>query len=274
MFRSGVPAAGIEYYLPLFFESVATIFDYLPRGASVALHGPVSDAVNDFWRDATSRYRLSGGDPDRPLLAPPQLFVPAEEFFVRLKDFPRIDISAAEQEQEKEQPVRSGALPDVGATAARRSARRAQLFVDRLGPAVYGRSNLPSAARPGDLLPRVWAAACPDCRFQSFLATELFCAGCLPVSLCFGAPDDGWAIVTEAELTPAWCAGCARARRSSLCEFCCETSELQVGDPVVHEATASAAKGLVSLDIGDGQTDFCSNTRAATSCTSRSRSSA
>ena len=30
-----------------------------------------------------------GGDPDRPLLQPPQLFLPAEEFYVRAKDFPR-----------------------------------------------------------------------------------------------------------------------------------------------------------------------------------------
>ncbi len=29
---NGVPAAGVEYYLPLFFESVATLFDYLPAG--------------------------------------------------------------------------------------------------------------------------------------------------------------------------------------------------------------------------------------------------
>ena len=52
---NGVPAAGIEYYLPLFFESTATIFDYLPSssesGCTLALHGEVSSAINDFWRD-------------------------------------------------------------------------------------------------------------------------------------------------------------------------------------------------------------------------------
>src|SRR5581483_1810969 len=35
---SGIPAAGVEYYLPLFFESVATLFDYLPQGCTLALH--------------------------------------------------------------------------------------------------------------------------------------------------------------------------------------------------------------------------------------------
>jgi transcription-repair coupling factor (superfamily II helicase) len=91
---NGVPAAGVEYYLPLFFDAVATIFDYLPAGTTLALHHDVSGAVQEFWREANTRYKMAGGDPDRPLLAPPQLFVPAEEFFVRAKDFARIDITA------------------------------------------------------------------------------------------------------------------------------------------------------------------------------------
>src|SRR5207244_6255247 len=47
---NGVPAAGIEYYLPLFFETTATLLDYLPKGSTVALHRDVSAAINDFWR--------------------------------------------------------------------------------------------------------------------------------------------------------------------------------------------------------------------------------
>src|SRR3954447_10419553 len=65
---NGVPAAGIEYFLPLFFESTATLFDYLPSsgkgGCTLALHGDVSSAINDFCRDIQSRYRMQGGDPD------------------------------------------------------------------------------------------------------------------------------------------------------------------------------------------------------------------
>src|SRR5438874_5898667 len=94
---NGVPAAGIEYYLPLFFESSATLFDYLPQGCSVALHHDVSSAIEDFWREASSRFTLQGGDPDRPLLAPAQMFLPAEEFYLRAKEHPRIDILEADE---------------------------------------------------------------------------------------------------------------------------------------------------------------------------------
>src|SRR5207253_6595560 len=93
---NGVPAAGVEYYLPLFFESSATLFDYLPKGCTLALHHDVSAAINDFWRDIQSRYRMQGGDPDRPLLAPAQMFVAAEEFYMRAKEHPRIDVQEAD----------------------------------------------------------------------------------------------------------------------------------------------------------------------------------
>src|SRR5713101_1340909 len=38
---NGVAPAGIEYYLPLFFEQTATLFDYLPKSATVCMHGEV-----------------------------------------------------------------------------------------------------------------------------------------------------------------------------------------------------------------------------------------
>ena len=65
---NGVPAAGVEYYLPLFFDALATVFDYLPEAATLVLHHDVSGAVQAFWQDAQSRYKMLGGDP-RPAAA-------------------------------------------------------------------------------------------------------------------------------------------------------------------------------------------------------------
>src|ERR1051325_8355746 len=130
---TGIPAAGIEYYLPLFFEAVATLFDYLPAGAILVLHGDVPAAAQEVWRDAPSRFNLLGGDPDRPLLPPAQVFVPAEEFFVRAKDFLRVDILAA-GEDENAQPLLAAPLPPV-AVDRRAQAPLAALkrFLDNCG---------------------------------------------------------------------------------------------------------------------------------------------
>jgi transcription-repair coupling factor (superfamily II helicase) len=109
---NGVPAAGVEYYLPLFFDALATIFDYLPEDTTLAFHHDVSSAVQAFWQDAQSRYKMLGGDPDRPLLPPAQLFVPAEEFYTRAKSFARVDLLDA-SEAEPEQPFASAPLPPL-----------------------------------------------------------------------------------------------------------------------------------------------------------------
>ena len=88
----GNAPAGIEYYLPLFFEKTATLFDYLPKHATLCLHHDVNEAIAAFARDAASRYNLLRGDPQRPLLEPKELFLDAEQFFIRVKDFARLDI--------------------------------------------------------------------------------------------------------------------------------------------------------------------------------------
>ena len=54
----GVAPGGIEYYLPLFFEATATLFDYLPRDAARRLQGDVARRVARFWQDTESRYQL------------------------------------------------------------------------------------------------------------------------------------------------------------------------------------------------------------------------
>src|SRR4029453_4791859 len=65
---NGVMPGGIEYYLPLFFERTATLAAYLPTTAVVAFVGDVAAAVERFWQDTDSRYKLLRGDKSRPLL--------------------------------------------------------------------------------------------------------------------------------------------------------------------------------------------------------------
>ncbi|MBI5891253.1 MAG: transcription-repair coupling factor [Nitrosomonadales bacterium] len=88
----GIAPAGIEYYLPLFFEQTATLFDYLPKHATLCLHHDVDAAIATFGKDAASRYNLLRGDPQRPLLETKELFLDGEQFFIRAKEFARLDI--------------------------------------------------------------------------------------------------------------------------------------------------------------------------------------
>jgi transcription-repair coupling factor (superfamily II helicase) len=87
----GLAPAGIDYYLPLFFEHTAILTDYLPARALLCLHGDVNGAALEFWRDTNSRYEVLKGDRTRPVLPPQDLYLTPDAFFGALKIFPRIE---------------------------------------------------------------------------------------------------------------------------------------------------------------------------------------
>jgi len=257
---NGVPAAGVEYYLPLFFESTATLFDYLPQGCTVGLHRDVSGAIQDFWREALSRHKMQGGDPDRPLLAPAQLFVAAEEFYLRLREHPRIDFQ--EGGDAREGDVIAAPLPAVA--VERRAQDPLAAFKGFLGAS--GLRVLVAAESPGrrETMATYFAeyglkpALCRS--FEDFLKDDAgFQLGIAPIAHGFRVPAEGWAIVTEAELYAGVVRRRARAaeKRSSVEGMLRDLSELKVGDPVVHEQHGIGRyQGLFTLDLEDGSNEF------------------
>ncbi|HLB56542.1 MAG TPA: transcription-repair coupling factor [Coxiellaceae bacterium] len=90
----GQPIAGIEYYLPLFYESCATFFDYCPAN-SVSVGVGVNDQASQFWNEIKTRYTQLNIDKTRPLCEPEKIFIPVNELFSQLKNFTQIKISPA-----------------------------------------------------------------------------------------------------------------------------------------------------------------------------------
>ncbi len=82
--------AGIEYYLPLFFKECATLFDYLPKEATLFTVGDIHDSANEFFDDVKYRYEERRYDRARPILEPQELFCRVDEFFAKLNDFNRV----------------------------------------------------------------------------------------------------------------------------------------------------------------------------------------
>lgn len=87
---TGITPAGIEYYLPLFFDETDTLFDYLPEDTQVFSLPGIEQAAEQFWNDVRNRYEERRVDPERPLLPPADLFLPVEDCFARLKRWPRV----------------------------------------------------------------------------------------------------------------------------------------------------------------------------------------
>ncbi|HMW49913.1 MAG TPA: CarD family transcriptional regulator, partial [Cellvibrionaceae bacterium] len=92
---SGLSPAGVEYYLPLFFDETASLFDYLPSDTCTYVLSDLDLSLEQFWVDATGRYESRKGDRLRPLVPPRQLFLSPEEFYAGLKPLSRINLLAA-----------------------------------------------------------------------------------------------------------------------------------------------------------------------------------
>ncbi len=89
----GRPTGGIEYYLPLFFESMATLFDYLPVGSWVVDAAGIESATTSFMTETGDRYEQRRHDVERPLLPPQELFLSGTELERALQTHARIDVT-------------------------------------------------------------------------------------------------------------------------------------------------------------------------------------
>jgi len=87
----GLAPPGIEFYLPLFFDSTDTLLDYLPPETVVCAARDIGGAVERAARVVAERYEERRHDIERPVLAPDELYLPPEELEARLASFTRID---------------------------------------------------------------------------------------------------------------------------------------------------------------------------------------
>ncbi|HTQ74414.1 MAG TPA: transcription-repair coupling factor [Burkholderiales bacterium] len=249
---NGVAPAGIEYYLPLFFESAATIFDYLPKATTVCMHGQVHEAITEFWRDAQDRHRLLAGDRTRPLLPPADIFLAAEDFFARARDFPRSALESAG----------AAGLPELA--VERRAAdplHRLKAFLASTPHRVLLLAESPGRRETlAQHLAEYGLKPDPAGGFEEFRRSgSRFALGVAPLLNGFVLEAEGLAFITESELYTGTARSRARDRKavSSVEGMLRDLSELRAGDPVVHvQHGIGRYRGLVDLDLGDGPAEF------------------
>ncbi|HOI67639.1 MAG TPA: CarD family transcriptional regulator, partial [Thiomonas arsenitoxydans] len=262
---SGVAGPGIEYYLPLFFEQTATLPDYLGERTRVVLHGDISTAIQKFWADTQERHRLLRHDPERPALAPDQLFLSEEAFFSRIKPLAQLALRPKADAPQTDKPT-SAELPDISADrrATRPLARLAQWLEE--GRPQHRRALLlaESAGRREtlrELLQESGLSAQPAESWDEFVqGTTGFALAVGPLARGFALPADRLAVLTETELfalNPAQRRRRKQEQASNVDALIHDLAELQPGDPVVHANHGIGRyQGLAELDLGDGPAEF------------------
>lgn len=94
----GIASAGIEYYLPLFFDEMASLFDYLPDNSLLCCVDDIATAAEQFHEEAEARYESARYDLERPILEPEQLFLSADSLLADINRFPSANLHHVEIE--------------------------------------------------------------------------------------------------------------------------------------------------------------------------------
>ncbi len=93
---AGHAPGGIEYYLPLFFDQAATLFDHLPESTLAIRLDGADGAMAAFQEQIMDRYEQRRHDAERPLLPPPLLFLEAAQVARALARWPRVELATVQ----------------------------------------------------------------------------------------------------------------------------------------------------------------------------------
>ncbi len=258
----GLASAGIEYYLPLFFDETATIFDHLGATAGIVLHGEVDEALQRFWTDTRERHRFLQHDPERPLLPPEALFQKPEAFFTRAGEHAVLVVRGTATTTPAAGAPWATALPDLS------TERGAPEPLERLKAHVAATANRVLIVAESEGRRETLLELLRDSRIEPPGVASLaeFEAGDAHLAIAVAPLAEGFAVaadaagspgiefVTETELFAATPAARRRKRQQATSDveaLIKDLSELKIGDPVVHvNHGIGRYRGLVSISLG------------------------
>ncbi|MCC7635018.1 transcription-repair coupling factor [Stenotrophomonas rhizophila] len=262
--KAGLAPAGVEYYLPLFFDRTATLFDYLQPNVLPLVAAGVGEAAAAFWAQTQNRYEQRRHDLERPLLAPQELYLSPEALSSTLNALPRIEVWNADHPRiDEAQPLGDQPLPPLPVAA--RDAPAGEALKSFLGH--YPGRVLIAADSPGRreaLLEVLLAAELKPpvvADLPAFLADARirFAITVAPLEDGFALDDPQIAVLTERQLFPERAGTTRRSRRVGREPEAIirDLGELTEGAPIVHEDHGVGRyRGLIVLDAGGMPGEF------------------
>ena len=254
--------AGIEYYLPLFFDETASLFDYLPRDTLLVRMESAFDGLDAGWQLVTERFAELDGNLERPNLAPDQAFWSADLLKQRARALLMLDLVSRRS---------SGTdIAALDAHTAHPAASDIPNDPDRiarwLDGSEDGERTLLLASSPGrrEMLRELVAGRGyrPETvhGWKKFLTSEAeLCIAAGELEQGLRLPDRGLRVVTAQQLGFERPRQRSRRRRPARDPetLIRELADLRVGAPVVHEDYGIGRyRGLKTLDVDDVPTEF------------------
>ncbi len=255
---NGLAPAGIEYYLPLFFDSVSTLFDYLPADTLFLLDGMVATGAETFMQSVAARYEQLRHDIERPLLPPAKLFLSWQEILERLAAYPRIALGG-EEWLDRAHGVRFATRPAVRLPIdirAREPLSAVIQYIERYpGRVLILAESTGRRETIAELFTRHGVVLKALASWQEFVGGECKLGlAVAPLAEGVEIDDPPLALITESQLFGERAAQRRRRRRTNIDSEAIvrNLAELRVGAPVVHEHHGIGRYlGLEVLTAGD-----------------------
>ncbi len=257
----GIAHGGIEYYLPLFFDTTASFTDYLPANAVVLSPASLPSILLQFRDEARERFALCSLDKERPVLSADETFISPENVTSRLNAFSHIRYSA--------QSVSASALNfDTRLPPAMKIETRYEDAVAALIQFLQSFDGrvLFSTDSPGRREQLHELLVGRDLDLTRIKSWDQFLRDNHRIGIAIAPVDDGLllpsaniAIISEQQLFGERVKTRRRRRRSDRDPetIIRQLDDLQVGSPVVHtEYGVGRYLGLITLESGGTKTEF------------------
>ncbi|WP_456371860.1 transcription-repair coupling factor [Thiolapillus sp.] len=258
---------GLEYYLPLFHEHTATLFDYLNESSLIIHPDELPQDAGNFHAQVQERYEQRRHDVERPLLPPSQLYLNSDELIHHIKAHAGISWRRGSVDERRKgfsgwcnldvQP-----LPPLAIQA--RANRPAGLLEEYLGSG--DRPLLFTAESPGRREHLLETLAAFDLHPRQVDSFSAFLASPPPLAITVAPLEEGLelkqpalAIIPETRLLGERVRQTRKRRKTTADadQVVRNLAELQIGSPVVHEDHGVGRYlGLQSLDVGGMSTEF------------------
>ena len=258
----GTLISGIEYWQPLFFSEMATLFDYLPEQTLFVDMENNQMQGERFYQDAKQRYEQRKVDPMRPLLSPEKLWLNVDEVNRRLKSYPRITFKAEKVRssvRQKNLPV--AALPEVTIQSQQKEPLgQLRQFIEHFkGNVLF---SVETEGRRETLLDLLSPLKLKPKQIQSLEQAENE-----KFSLLVSSLEQGFiieqslpiAIIGEANLLGERVQQRSRDKRKTINPdtLVRNLAELKIGQPVVHlDHGVGRYGGLITLDTGGIKAEY------------------
>ncbi|WFF37710.1 transcription-repair coupling factor [Moraxella nasibovis] len=275
---TGISPSGVEYYAPLFFDldewrNFGSLFEYLPADTLIVHDDELMRHHDEFWEQVTARHHSRAFDKDAPIVMPELLYLPSNEFFGKLKTYPKVVLTNKDKalplfenftlksmpslpiNHQKEEPLGEFlafvAACDEPVLLACESAGRREIILELL----KGKLNCLTVATFDEFLQKLpMLSGTPDASGGQIAITTA------PIEQgLWAVGEGGFCVISEMQIFGRQITQSRKKRQNALSQafLIKSVSEMSEGSLVVHLTYGIGRYvGLVVLDVGDGEQEF------------------